>query len=751
MAELAGSRSILFGTSKGFAPVPHMELGNRFPSESSLLLEDINKLAGKTESFHLTTLFSENGPKSAWSGLVLRTKSLSSELRSNAVSYETPDHKLGIAFPKHVEVVKPTGIGGERTQHLEMCGQRITSIIERSELVRLAEAYVSSGKQINEQWLWDTFNTKSASGLHDILHEYGDALKVVMEETWKDLTFGKLPAKPVNTSTAPEHRFTVSKGTPIAGIFQEITAEQAIAPSVRLTTMDKMNVAVVLTIGAAATSGCNPIQTVTPTEVIQIPPANQTPEIPTDVKPTITSTEQSPASTPTNPVAVGPESTPESSVPYPTDLYAETVKSQLTAGEPAVPSDIANNEGVKAIIARHTEWAKQAGLDFDAMQIHMAPDGIHWYLVPEKNGTISGWLMIEDASSQTGWRYAEQPTYDSQFDPSKDTFQFGLPALHNTANHFDTIYAGFPLLVEVSAKGEPQYWNNIAAKEVQEVKGATIEKDYRAEYEKVKADPWTATEAEKAGYDTYVRQQLAAAGIENAETLPDYELLEAVIEYQQHLIETGGLENPADYLVDLPLSLHELIRTDMNNVIGVHYDESRSATYGIGGTARLTREDLLTDVIAYYPKFSVYGKMLQVNTSEFPINGDLVLLYKTPGMDPSVGIGAVIRMYDGNKVAYTEVLIPTTNAPMNSGDMCLNQSYGEAALPISCPVGAQRAEAYLKDTSWEPFNLSKILKIMSESDQILQLEITSDGMTQVGVPMWSDGVEIANNITILDK
>jgi hypothetical protein len=279
---------------------------------------------------------------------------------------------------------------------------------------------------------------------------------------------------------------------------------------------------------------------------------------------------------------------------------------------------------------------------------------------------------------------------------------------------------------------------------------ATMERDYSVDYEKVQADPWTATDAEKAGYDIYVRQQLAAAGIENAENLLDYELLEALIEYQQNLIETSSLENPEDYLVELPISLHELIRTDINNVVAMHYDESRDAKYGIGGTVRPSQEDLLREINNIFPDFSIYGTLIQANAHEYQINGDLGLLYKTPGMDPNVGIGAVIQMYDGDRVAYLEVLIPPSTAPINSGDLCMGNQVGELVLPKACPAGAQRTQAYINSKKWQLFELSDLLKLMTVTEQVLQVELTSDGSHKAGAPMWSDGITIATDISILN-
>lgn len=199
--------------------------------------------------------------------------------------------------------------------------------------------------------------------------------------------------------------------------------------------------------------------------------ACQTAALPTAV-PVANPTEDS-AELPT--VIPGPESFPEAPVSYPRSFSVEQVKDLLEQKPVRMTGDLLLDPRVEEMYARHREWVEQAGL----MNVKVVPyttvDG-HWFFeVHNGDDSIAGWLMIEDASSQTGWRYGEQPTYDSQFKPSRDKFTFGLPELHNPDNHFEILYQGFPLLVEMSPSGEPLYWNNIVAKEIQRVEGATIE------------------------------------------------------------------------------------------------------------------------------------------------------------------------------------------------------------------------------------------------------------------------------------
>lgn len=314
-----------------------------------------------------------------------------------------------------------------------------------------------------------------------------------------------------------------------------------------------------------------------------------------------------------------------------------------------------------------------------------------------------------------------------------------------------SMQAGFSIddVVEIKngsvyVNGEVQNWTAFEGQQL------PVEKDYRADYEKVQADPWTATEAEKAGYDTYVRQQLAAAGIKDAETLSDYDLLEAVIDYQQGLIAKGGLANPEDYLVELPLSLHELIRTDRNNLIPVHREASRdNAKYGIGGTMKPDKETLLS-FVNDFADISFYGEKIIGNTTQLPMNGDLVLLYKTPGFESNVGIGAVIKMYDGDTVAYAEVFIPTVNAAISPGDLCIDAQYGKSSTTAACQVGTQRPQAWLKDDDIrkraEVTDWIDVMKTYKDPN----VEITASAEFS-GVPTWSDGIQIVNSITVFEE
>jgi hypothetical protein len=171
----------------------------------------------------------------------------------------------------------------------------------------------------------------------------------------------------------------------------------------------------------------------------------------------------------------GPETTPNSPRPYPTTLTLETAQQGIRAVVDA-PSTITGLSEVQLIITKHTQLARDAGLSFDHMAVKYVAADQRWFLVPvESGGMIAGWLEIADPTSQSGWRYGEQPTWDSQYHPSTDTYQYGLPALHDPGNHFEIGFRnGFPVLIEVTPTGTPQYWNNIAQKTTLLVEGAVL-------------------------------------------------------------------------------------------------------------------------------------------------------------------------------------------------------------------------------------------------------------------------------------
>jgi len=227
-------------------------------------------------------------------------------------------------------------------------------------------------------------------------------------------------------------------------------------------------VATGLTIATWALTSCGPVtSTITPETTKPII------TLPTQITESPSQTEQ-PILQPT---PVGPEATAGTPSVYPTSLSVEDIESARPLLVDA-PSSLTNLPDVQAIISKHTEFAREKGLIFDHMEVKYVPSIQRWYIYPvDTQGNIVGWLELKDDTSQTGWRFAEQPTWDSKFSPSKDEFRFGLPALHDSRNHFEIdVIGGSTILVEVTPEGDPQFWNSITMKTTLAIEGAVPQK-----------------------------------------------------------------------------------------------------------------------------------------------------------------------------------------------------------------------------------------------------------------------------------
>jgi len=189
-------------------------------------------------------------------------------------------------------------------------------------------------------------------------------------------------------------------------------------------------------------------------------PADTDTPVPTEPQPT--------------PTPSGPETTPNVPQAYPTSLTVEMAERGIGAVKDAPPS-ITGLADVQYIVTKHTQLARETELSFDHMAVKYVPADQRWFLVPVKSDgtTVAGWLEIEDPSSQSGWRYGEQPTWDSRYSPSRDKYKYGLPVFHDPANQYKVGFEnGFPILIEETADGAPQYWNNIVQKSMMPIEGA---------------------------------------------------------------------------------------------------------------------------------------------------------------------------------------------------------------------------------------------------------------------------------------
>jgi len=261
--------------------------------------------------------------------------------------------------------------------------------------------------------------------------------------------------------------------------------------------------------------------------------------------------------------------------------------------------------------------------------------------------------------------------------------------------------------------------------------------EIRARFADVLTDPWTATAEQKAEFDTFLTTQwqltLKDAGVVNAETLQGYDLLNAIIDHQPAIVLTGS-ETPeqlASYVVELPFSLHKLLRTDQDNLVGFHHEDGRyvegkidprtgaagyapeayrgplqkSANdwgyyysyYGYGGgtspkpdhAALLKEMGYLSSTSTTNPNnygFDFYGEKIPAIGVYESLDGDVMFLFGIPGTDPNTAVGVMVRMYDGSRTRYTEAFLPLSASVTTTSDTCLKPGLGPVQT-LPCPEG----------------------------------------------------------------
>lgn len=200
---------------------------------------------------------------------------------------------------------------------------------------------------------------------------------------------------------------------------------------------------------------------------------------------------QEPFTEPTSFLEVGPEATPSVSVSYPTSLSVEEILTLLDGGG-ALPDGFNEDPEVSALVDTRTNWLRQAGLNVDdaSRDDYVIPtiitwgqgDSFRWDVVPkDKSGNIVGWLQISDVSIETGWRFAESPSWDPNFDPNVDQYRFDLPEKLFAGNLFEVILVGgeYKVLVEVDHNGMPLRWLNALQQEMRLAAGVEIPEQYR--------------------------------------------------------------------------------------------------------------------------------------------------------------------------------------------------------------------------------------------------------------------------------
>jgi hypothetical protein len=502
----------------------------------------------------------------------------------------------------------------------------------------------------------------------------------------------------------------------------------------------------------------------------------------------------------------GPETTPMAPAIYPASFTVETANASITRLSEA-PSTITGLGEVQVIIQKHTELARDKGLVFDHMEVKYSAADQRWFLYPaDGSGNIVGWLYIADASSQTGWRPAEQPTWDSQFAPSTDQYKYNLPQLAAGDHWAVGVQNGYPILIEMDSSNSPVRWLDVANKQMEQVVGVVIHAEVnpgtsatlwpaeiRARFADVLTDPWTATADQKAEFDTYLTTQwqltLKDAGVVNAETLQGYDLLNAIVEHQAPIVLTGS-ETPeqlASYVVELPFSLHKLLRTDQDNLVGIHREVGRYvegkidprpgdagyapeayrgplqksendwgyyyAFWGLGGTTSPKPDHAILVNRANYwldPSnfgFQFYGEKISAATDIVSIEGDAMFLFRIPGTDPNTAVGVMVRMYDGSQTHYAEAFLSLSTIALTQSDACIMPGLG-VMKTVSCPAGLSissvRMQAPLSGNPEGRGTLYYLLKLMSlYRNPHITLE-TSNGIGFVWA--WKDGIPIISFI-----
>jgi hypothetical protein len=320
--------------------------------------------------------------------------------------------------------------------------------------------------------------------------------------------------------------------------------------------------------------------------------------------------------------------------------------------------------------------------------------------------------------------------------------------------------------------------------------------EIQARFKDVLTNPWTATADEKAAYDTYLMGQiqltLKADGVANADQLQGNDLITAIAEHLPPITLTGK-ETPEDLaamVVELPLSVHEALRTDVNNLVGWHHEDGRYvegkmdprgpnsqpppefrgplqkslndwgyyyAYYGFGATtspkpdhAQLLKDmGYLSTTSTTNPNnygYDFYGeKIPAIGVIDAP-EGDIAFLFRIPGTDPNTAVGVMLRMYDGPRVAYTEVYLPlSTVLTTTANDTCLKPGLG-LLQTIPCPAGLSIPSLGMEDpllTSGGNGSLYFLLKLMRLYNNNPHVTLFTTGGIVLNGELWIDGIPVA--------
>jgi hypothetical protein len=215
-------------------------------------------------------------------------------------------------------------------------------------------------------------------------------------------------------------------------------------------------------------------EVVSPTEVFPVDPV---------------ATETLPPTSTAELLSHGPEATLPSPAPlYPESLSVEEIREALVMGGGPLSEDLINSPQMESYRERRMAWARQSGFNVDDptaddyVTLDIVTwdfgDAQRWDLVPkDQRGEIAGWLQIRDENIQTGWRYAERPSYDPNLDFENDEVRYGLPEMLSPDDRFEIILVNqeYKILVELDSAGNPARWLNVVEQQWETAEGAVIE------------------------------------------------------------------------------------------------------------------------------------------------------------------------------------------------------------------------------------------------------------------------------------
>ena len=217
----------------------------------------------------------------------------------------------------------------------------------------------------------------------------------------------------------------------------------------------------------------------------------------------------------------------------------------------------------------------------------------------------------------------------------------------------------------------------------------------QTQFKDVLTNPNTATDQEKAAYDAAVIADMQT--LSNTEGKTGYDLLDAFIAFTQ--------KNNIHEVSAFPFSLQQQIITDINNVIAHGYAPANADPfngkfkYGYAWrndhdanppTQGSIRNEMFINSINFFGQSIERSSSTNLDTPLYTPEGDLVLRFNLPGVDPDTSQGGLLQMFDQNgETRYAVIIInyrqtqTTTNDSWISYPAAGGQDVGEY-----CDAGA---------------------------------------------------------------